>query len=134
MVKPTVLVIDDNAIAREGLGVVLSRAGYDVALLEHGQQALTHLHAHGPPHVILLDMIMPVLDGWGFLEQFDKLQLQPNPAIIITTGNLVIGKEWASAHACAGFLRKPFDVDDMLREVQRCLQRVAPDPATRALQ
>src|SRR6266545_4852685 len=65
----TLLVVEDNEVAREGLAAILRRAGYEVALATNGQEALNYLDGHPPPALILLDMLMPVLDGWHFLEQ-----------------------------------------------------------------
>src|SRR5262245_63909690 len=64
-----ILVAEDNEVAREGLAVLLRRAGYQVIPAANGQEALDRLDADTRPDVILLDMLMPVLDGWHFLER-----------------------------------------------------------------
>jgi CheY-like chemotaxis protein len=117
----SVLVVEDNSIEREGLGVILSREGFDVTLVRDGRDALEHLRHNQPPRAILLDMFMPVLDGWHFLEEMMTLKLEAPPRIIVMTGNLVIGRDWARAHGCDGFLRKPVNADDMLAVVERCV-------------
>ena len=63
----TLLVVDDNDVAREGLAGVLRRAGYRVLPAANGEEALQLLRAGPPPDLILLDMLMPFLDGWHFL-------------------------------------------------------------------
>jgi CheY-like chemotaxis protein len=121
MERAHVLIVEDNPIEREGLGVILAREGFDVTLMSDGAAALDHLRRHPVPDLIVLDMFLPVLDGWRFLEQLSANPLSEKPRIIIATGNLIIGRDWALSHDCDGFLRKPIDFDEMLQEVRRCL-------------
>jgi CheY-like chemotaxis protein len=114
----TLLVVEDNEVAREGLAVILRREGYAVALAADGQQGLDYLAANPAPDLILLDMLMPVLDDWRFLEL-----LRPRAdrvPVIVTTGT-VFSREWAAEHGCAGFIKKPIDTESLLAEVRRCL-------------
>jgi CheY-like chemotaxis protein len=120
--SPTILVVEDNDVAREGLAADLRRAGYAVATAADGAQALEALRAGPPPGLILLDMLMPVLDGWHFLGRLR--QDGPHPPVVVTTGTAVVGREWAQDHGCAGFLRKPVGAEDLLEEVRRCLGTV----------
>ena len=121
MEQARILVVEDNPIEREGLGVILSREGYQVALAEDGAAAVDYLTKHPSPDLIVLDMLLPVMDGWRFLEKLFEMSLKAMPRVIIATGNLVIGRDWALSHNCDGFLRKPIDFDEMLKEVRRCL-------------
>lgn len=85
-----------------------------------GSQALAMLQAAQMPDLILLDMLMPVLDGWGFLKRVTNLLPSAVPPIVITTGsNLTL--EWATSHGCAGFVKKPIEVARLLSELNRCL-------------
>src|SRR5438128_628107 len=79
----TVLVVEDNDEAREGLAVLLRREGYEVLLAEHGEEALGHLRAGPRPALVLLDMLMPVLDGWHFLARLCQNE-SPVPVVIMT--------------------------------------------------
>jgi CheY-like chemotaxis protein len=117
----TLLIVEDNAIARVGLTTLLERSGYAVATATHGKEALDYLAAHPPPNVILLDMLLPVMDGWAFLGELAALPLSPRPRVIVTTGAAVIGREWVMAHGCHGFVRKPIEIDGLLAEIARCL-------------
>jgi len=114
----TVLVIEDNAIAREGLSVVLRRHGYRIAMAADGGEALAYLQG-ARPDLILLDMLMPGVDGWQFLEEMRRLPLLSSVPVIITTGS-IITRAWALDHGATGFLKKPFDEEDLLNEIQRC--------------
>jgi CheY-like chemotaxis protein len=66
---PILLVVEDNDVSREGLAVVLRRAGYRVVPAANGAEPRRLLWGGPPVDHILLDMLMPVLDGWRFLEQ-----------------------------------------------------------------
>ncbi len=110
-----ILLVEDNDICRKELTDTLSKEGYEVVPLRHGQEALDYLDKNPAPDLILLDMLMPVLDGWHFLERLKM----PVP-VIITTGT-VLTREWAASHGCAGFLRKPIETDDLLAEIRCCL-------------
>ncbi len=116
----TILVVEDNDIARTGLSVILQKAGYRVIAAANGRQALEYFRAARPPDLVLLDMLMPVLDGWHFL---DALRRWPRPVhvpIVVATGT-ILTREWANQHGCVGFLRKPFETSELLAEVKRCL-------------
>src|SRR6266702_7825232 len=71
-----VLVIEDDAVLSGALKLLLEWEGYQVDCAENGQDALDCLSTNGPPAVILLDLLMPVLSGWGFREE-----QQRNPAL-----------------------------------------------------
>jgi CheY-like chemotaxis protein len=122
----TVLVVDDDSVTREAVAVILRREGYQVLLEANGEEALTCLRAGPRPDLILLDMLMPILDGWHFL---DRLRAEfPTPAIpiILTTTLTILGDEWADAHGCSGLIRKPIDPEAMLQEIQSYLPACSP--------
>ena len=115
-----ILVVEDNDVAREGLAVVLRREGYGVLTAANGEEALSHLRAGPRPDLILLDMLMPVLDGWHFLERL-KREGPESPVPIIITTSTILSPEWALANGCQGFLHKPIEGQTLLEEVRRCL-------------
>ena len=117
----TLLLVEDDPTARASLTALLEKAGYRVHTAANGQAALDYLESQPPPDLILLDMLLPVLDGWHFLDRLGKLKLEAKPPIIITTGAEIIGPEWAAAHGCAALLHKPIDTVEMLHEIERCL-------------
>ena len=117
---PTMLVVEDAAAAREGLAALLGRAGYRVALAANGAEALHFLGGWPTPALILLDMLMPVLDGWHFLEQLRRQVPAPEVPIIVTTGT-ILSRAWARDHGCQGFLRKPIEPEALFEETRRCL-------------
>ena len=115
----TLLIVEDNYIAREGLACVLRREGYEVLLATNGAEALAILGSLHPD-LILLDMVMPILDGWYVLQQLKVKNFPRVPIIVVTATGLT--REWAKDHGCRGFIPKPIVPDDLLIEVQRCLQ------------
>lgn len=116
----TIMVVEDIAAAREGLAAVLRRRGYAVTLAGNGQQALDLLASGPPPDLILLDMLLPVLDGWILLKRLEGLAGGMPAPVVITTGT-ILSREWAAANGCAGFLKKPFDEVDLVAELGRVL-------------
>jgi len=120
-VGSSVLIIEDNVDARTALASLLADAGYRVIQLENGKQGLDYLRGNRPD-LVILDMLLPVLDGWKFLEQMQHWSKPPTMPIIVSTGTNLT-REWAESHGCAGFLRKPIDRVTLLTEVKRCLSR-----------
>lgn len=118
--QKTILVIEDSAAARDGLTAVLRHAGYDVYALGDGKQGLDFIRSRHRPDLILLDMLLPVLDGWKFLEELEQWSRPPKVPIVVTTGTILTA-EWAAQRGCAGFLRKPIDETQLLAVVERCL-------------
>jgi len=117
------MVIEDHAISREGLTLILHRHGYEVLSADNGRKALELLMTGTRPDVILLDMIMPVLDGWRLLERLKGTSAGDIP-VIITTGT-ILTREWAEAQKCAGFLKKPIEEQDLLEELRNVLRSAA---------
>jgi two-component system, chemotaxis family, chemotaxis protein CheY len=106
-----VLVVDDHAAIRTLVERALALEGYVVRTAEHGQAALGVI-ATFPPCVILLDLMMPVLDGRGFLRAYRQLPDADARIITMTAGReMPAAGEGLPVH---GHLPKPFDLDDLL--------------------
>jgi CheY-like chemotaxis protein len=114
--RPLILVVEDNEVEREGLATILRREGYAVALAADGRKALDVLR-QSPPDLILLDMLMPVMDGWAFLEELRGLG-PPAPVVVMSPAALT--REWARDHGCAGIVHTPVATTELLAELQRC--------------
>src|SRR5262249_10918994 len=114
LMAKTILIVEDNAVTREGLAVLLSRAGYATLTAKDGREALDTL-ARGAPDLMLLDMLLPVVDGWRILERRDT-----SVPVIVVTGT-ILSPEWAAEHGAAGFLKKPVEEAELLAEVRRVL-------------
>ena len=112
----TVLVVDDDPDIQLLLRLELSAEGYDVVTADDGLQALELVPATSPD-VILLDVMMPGLDGWGVLERLED----PMPAVIVVSG-LATDHDRHYRHAvelgALGFVSKPFDSAKLLELVE----------------
>ena len=110
--KKVVLVVDDDADCRKMVAEVLEQEGYDVVPLQNGNEALEYLH-HAPRHpsCILLDLEMPVTDGWMFLrERNSNPELETIPVIVIT-GQPDVEEQVSASHA--SYLRKPLSAEHL---------------------
>ena len=110
----TVLLVEDDQDVREAISDVLIEEGYLVASADTGAEALAWLRkAEALPAVILLDLMMPVMDGWQFrAEQERRPEWASIPVIVLSAvGNT---KERAESIRPFGCLRKPLDIDELL--------------------
>jgi CheY-like chemotaxis protein len=116
-------VVDDDADIRESITDVLEMRGYRVRTAVNGQQALDILRAGERPCVILLDLMMPVLNGWEFrAEQTRDEQLATVPVVIISGDGSTSQK--AATMGISQYLRKPLELSVMLEVVKRhCVPR-----------
>ena len=112
-----VLIVEDDFDIRDVLGVQLRRQGYDVLEAEDGEEALAILHREGGalPDVILLDLMMPRVDGWAFCE---RRQSDPRLASIPIILMSAFGDR-AQLPPASAFLTKPFEVDDLTALLDR---------------
>lgn len=112
-----VLVIGDDESIRETLEMLLASEGYEVMVVSHGGEALGVL-ARWHPHVILLDLHMPITDGWTFRqEQRRRPPIADIPVIVLSASMTSDGE--ARRLAPAEFVPKPFDVDRLLDAIAR---------------
>jgi CheY-like chemotaxis protein len=117
-----VLLIDDDKDTRETVASILEDEGFKVATAVHGEQAFTQLREGPPPRLILLDLVMPVMDGKLFLSRMlDIPRLASVPVVIISgSGNV---DQAATSLKVAGALAKPIELDQLLGTVSRCISR-----------
>ncbi|GHA83457.1 response regulator [Cognatilysobacter bugurensis] len=120
----TLLVIEDDADIRDTIRAVFELDGYAVETAANGAEGLEKIAVMGRPCVILLDLMMPVMDGWGFLE---RLRAHADPDIASASVTVVSGvadhEEAAtlrSRFGC-GMVHKPADIAGLMRIVHdRC--------------
>jgi CheY-like chemotaxis protein len=115
---PTVLVVDDDADIRDAICLVLEHSGYSAVAASNGEEALRLLRTGSRVNLILLDMMMPVMDGWGFRKsQADGPAFMKIPVVVLTGDGHASSK--AAAIGAVDYLRKPLDLDDLLAVVAR---------------
>ena len=117
MTKPFVLVVDDEPDLRELVALTLSDAGFDVAVARDGREALQRI-AERKPDIVLLDMMMPVMNGQELCAQLrkngDSLRL-----VVMTAADHV--SQCAREVGAVGWLAKPFEIDDLVDAIRRGL-------------
>src|SRR5215813_9187156 len=123
-----ILVVEDDVDVARLLTEVLEAEGYRTATAANGCEALDHLRQNGHPDLILLDMMMPVMDGWKFREEQRKLPaLASIPVVIVTADGNARGK--AASIQAAGYVAKPIRLKSLLDEVERvCGSPVSSEP------
>ena len=114
----SVLVVDDDRDIREALAETLSDAGYAVRTAENGADALAQLRVSPRACVVILDLMMPVMDGSAFRSaQLSDAALAPIPVIVLTADGNAAMK--AGAIRADAFMRKPVRSQDLLDLVAR---------------
>jgi serine/threonine protein kinase len=107
-----ILVVDDDPTVRQLMRLTLEQEGYAVAVAEDGLAALEQLRAGLRPEVILLDLMMPVMDGWQFLRELrHDPRLSSIPAVLITGADAA--QAAALARGAAACLRKPVAPEEL---------------------
>ena len=109
-----VLVVDDEPDIRATVSAMLEIEGFDVAEAANGADALEAVEKRRPD-VILLDMRMPVLDGWGFAAEMRR-RGHGTPIVVMTAAR--DAAHWAGEIAAAAFVAKPFGFDDLIHAVE----------------
>ncbi|MDM8567226.1 response regulator [Candidatus Halobeggiatoa sp. HSG11] len=90
-----IMVIDDNDIVRDTTAIILEHQGWRVFKAENGKIALEHME-HKKPSLILLDLDMPVMDGFEFLEQLHQNEVWSSTPVVVLTAKALSAKEYAS--------------------------------------
>jgi two-component system chemotaxis response regulator CheY len=120
-----ILVIEDDEDIRDFVSAFLDTSGYTVVVAANGSVALEIID-RAPPRAILLDMKMPVMDGWEFARQYHQQSEPQAPIIVMTAAH--DGNVRAAEVGAIGMLSKPFDLVDLLRAVERALCPGPRDP------
>jgi CheY-like chemotaxis protein len=114
----TILIVEDDAATRDALAMILSAEGFAVIGAANGEEALNRLHSPPRPDLILLDLMMPVMDGWQFRrEQARDPAVSAIPVVVLSADGNVHQK--AATLRAAGYLQKPIDVEPLLEMIQR---------------
>jgi CheY-like chemotaxis protein len=112
-----VLVVEDDAALRQSICEVLEEEGYSAVGAADGSEALAYLRDHGPPCMILLDLMMPRLNGWEFrAEQEQDPRIAGVCTTIMTAASNLVTRPLDAQH----FLPKPIRLADLLDVVAEC--------------
>ena len=114
----TVLVVEDDQDIREVMVEVLESRGFSVSAAHHGEEALARLQNGAAPCLILLDLMMPVMDGWAFCEEKEKDPALAAIPIIVVSAVSTRDPRNAGLRAVE-HIAKPLDVGKLLASVER---------------
>jgi CheY-like chemotaxis protein len=116
-----ILVVDDDPDILEALSEILEAEGFEIRRARNGKEALERLEPD-PPQLILLDLMMPVMDGWEFAQRMRQkpAAISSIPLIVLSADRNVGSK--ALDIGAVGHLAKPFELNDLLEMVRRALK------------
>ncbi len=115
------LLVEDNEMNRDMLSRRLERNGYSIVIAVDGQQAV-QLAAAEKPDLILMDMSLPIMDGWEATRRVKAAaETSGIPVIALTAHAMVEDKEKAMAAGCDDFDTKPVDIQRLLGKIQALL-------------
>jgi two-component system chemotaxis response regulator CheY len=115
MSQQPILIVDDDLSIRTTITEILELEGYPVETATNGLEALSAVE-RSRPSLVLLDMRMPVLDGWGVARALAERGIEL-PIVVMTAAQ--DARRWAQDIGAAGHVAKPFDLDELLRVVSR---------------
>jgi CheY-like chemotaxis protein len=120
------LLVEDNEMNRDMLSRRLERKGYAVAIAVNGQQAVD-MAAADPPALVLMDMSLPVLDGWEATRRIKANAATRGIPIIALTAHAMQGDEQKAKEAgCDDYDTKPVELPRLLAKIEALLSRAPP--------
>ncbi len=126
----TVMVVDDQALFRQSLEDRLRSDGYDVVSAENGAEALDLLEAAPSPCVVLLDLMMPVMNGVEFLHALDRRSETTDVRVMLVSGHGVLDRIALDSKRIVARLQKPLEMTELRSALEAQLGSAA---APRAL-
>jgi CheY-like chemotaxis protein len=118
---PKVLVVEDNEMNRDMLSRRLIRRGFEVVVAEDGQQGVAMARKE-LPQIILMDMSLPVLDGWEATRQLKTSEATQRIPIIALTAHAMAGdRDRAMEAGCDDYDTKPIELPRLLEKIDRLL-------------
>jgi CheY-like chemotaxis protein len=118
-----ILLVEDNEMNRDMLSRRLQRKGHEVLMAADGMQGILMAESHGPD-LILLDMSLPVIDGWEAARRLKASETTKDVPVIALTAHAMSGdREKALAAGCDDYDTKPVDFAQLLVKIQAMLDR-----------
>jgi len=123
MTLPTILVVEDNEASRDALSRRLARRGYRILLATDGQEAVTVARS-AKPDLILMDLGLPIIDGWEATRQLKAdASTQHIPIIVLSAHAMTSDRELALAAGGDDFDTKPVRFEQLLAKIETLLAR-----------
>ena len=121
----TVIVADDQALFRRSIQDRLRSDGYDVVSAENGIEALELLQAAPGPCVVLLDLMMPVMNGVEFLQALDRQRDPGDVRVMLVSGNGVVDRVALDSKRIVARLQKPLEMNELRSALETQLHPLA---------
>jgi len=132
MIPGDILVVDDDADIREVMALALESYGYRVFGASDGEQALRVMRNHPAVSLVLLDLMMPIMDGPGLMKSIKADPTLPRVSVVVLSGDSA-ARQTAAAIGADACLLKPVDLTCLLDTVQCFVRRLStPGAPTRA--
>jgi DNA-binding response OmpR family regulator len=125
--KPKVLIVDDEPDVLLTMRMILEAEGFEPALAADGETALRRIDDE-QPHVVLLDIMMPVLDGWFVLAELAGRPRRPQ-VIVCSAKSSDVDKTRAFDLGADEYVTKPYEPDDLVRTIRETIARGSKRPA-----
>ncbi len=120
-----ILVVDDSSVNNFLLENVLEEKGYHLQVAYNGKEALVFI-SEDPPDIILLDIMMPGIDGFEILDKLSQEESkQKIPVIMVTSKNEDTDKERAFKSGAVEYIVKPIDIEELLAKVEKTLEKIS---------
>lgn len=120
---PTILIVEDNEMNRDMLSRRLKRRGYEILFAMNGAEGLDEARTQRPD-LILMDMSLPVLDGWDATRQLKASQATQHIPVIALTAHAMSGDRQRALDAgCDDFETKPIELERLLEKIERYLPK-----------
>ena len=124
MSKAKILVVDDDAISLELMEAMLVPNGYEIITANDGSKAVAII-VEQKPDLILLDIMMPGLDGYSTLAKIkENKTISKIPVVMLTAMGYQLNKELALQIGAVGYITKPVDLPELLKTISRLLPAV----------
>ncbi|MFT7287214.1 MAG: two-component system cell cycle response regulator DivK [Halieaceae bacterium] len=121
MSSARLLLVEDNELNRDMLSRRLGRAGFETIIAEDGGRAMELVLSENPA-LVLLDMNLPVLDGWTVCERIRRTHgIEDTPIIALTAHAMQQDRDRAMAAGCDDYATKPIDFPALLKKIRRLL-------------
>jgi CheY-like chemotaxis protein len=118
----SILIVEDDHDIRDAISEFLAESGFEVQAAENGLKGLEILRAGFRPGIILLDLMMPVMDGFAFREEQNKdPQLSHIPVVVMSADGNISQKQ--GRLGAAEYLKKPLDIYDLVETLNKQLDK-----------
>jgi len=120
--KPRILVVEDDPDLRRILKLQLVSRGFDIHEAENGAEGFRAVQAE-PPDCVILDLMMPVMDGFGFLKRLRSiLATQDLPVLILTASEDERNKVRGFQYQADAYMSKPYDLEELTVQVEKLVE------------